>query len=307
VRDARFRHVALFYEGEEQYLQGTLPFLEEGLRGGDAILVAIRGERRELLRAALGADAGAVSFVNMHELGRNPARIIPAWFQFLASCNGQAARGIGEPVWPGRSDAELVECDRHESLLNLAFAGRGWQLLCPYDLDGLDAQLIEAARRSHPFLHYGGLDRESSPHAQQQRAQDWTLSGPLPAPTAAVAEHRFSSAELAGLRAAVASWARESLGDERTQRLVLAASELASNSVRHGGGGGVLRMWREDYLLSCEVSDAGRIRDPLVGRLPPTTEQRSGWGLWLVSQLCDLLQVRSSDAGTVVRAHMRLS
>jgi len=304
---ACFRHVALFYAGEEQYLQGTLPFLEEGLCEGDAMLVAVGGERIELLRAALGADAGAVSFVDMHQLGRNPARIIPAWFEFLAACNGAHARGIGEPVWPRRSEAELGECDRHESLLNLAFTGgRAWQLLCPYDLDGLDPQLIEAACRHHPFVREDGSSRKSPSYLQGARAQDWTLSGSLPAPTAAVSEHRFSIADLAGLRAAVASWAQEALDAERAEQLVLAANELASNSVLYGGGGGVLRLWRDDELLSCEVSDAGHIRDPLVGRMPPTADQRSGWGMWLAGQLCDLLQVRSSPEGTVVRVHMNV-
>ena len=300
-----FRHAALFYAGEEQYLQGILPFLEEGLRDGDAMLVAVGGERIELLRAALGADAGAVSFVDMHGLGLNPARIIPAWREFLASCNGAYARGIGEPVWPRRSEDELGECDRHESLLNLAFdGGRAWQLLCPFDFDGLDPQVIEAARRNHPFVHQEGSSRESSSYLDGARAQDWTLSGPLPAPAGAVSELRFSIADLVGLRAAVASWAQEALDAERVQQLVLAANELASNSVRYGGGGGVLRLWRDDELLSCEVSDAGHIRDPLVGRMPPTADQRSGWGMWLAGQLCDLLQVRSSHAGTVVRVHM---
>jgi hypothetical protein len=29
-----------------------------------------------------------------------------------------------------------------------------------------------------------------------------------------------------------------------------------------------------------------------------------GRGLWLTNQLCDLVQIRSGDAGTVVRAHV---
>ena len=70
----------------------------------------------------------------MVELGRNPACIIPAWREFLRDAGPGPIVGIGEPVWPGRSDAELVECSRHESLLNLAFdGGRPWRLLCPYD------------------------------------------------------------------------------------------------------------------------------------------------------------------------------
>jgi anti-sigma regulatory factor (Ser/Thr protein kinase) len=41
-----------------------------------------------------------------------------------------------------------------------------------------------------------------------------------------------------------------------------------------------------------------------VGRARPTFDQESGRGLWMVNQLCDLVQIRSSPADTVVRLHM---
>jgi anti-sigma regulatory factor (Ser/Thr protein kinase) len=92
---------------------------------------------------------------------------------------------------------------------------------------------------------------------------------------------------------------------QRTQDLVLAVNELAGNSTRHGSGRGVLRVWREDEMLVCEVRDRGRIADPLAGRQRPDHESEGGWGLWIVNQVCDLVQVRSGSDGTVVRAHMR--
>ena len=97
------------------------------------------------------------------------------------------------------------------------------------------------------------------------------------------------------------------LSAERTQHLALSVSELATNSVRHGGGSGVLRIWREDEALICEVRDRGRIDDPLAGRVRPSPDRLSGRGLWLVNQLCDLVQIRSCRAGSVVRIHMRLT
>ena len=84
---------------------------------------------------------------------------------------GRPVRGIGEPVWPGRSDSELDECQRHEALLNVAFAyGPAWSLLCPYDLDELDPRQIQAARVSHPTLRHEGISRRSDAYLPLHRA-----------------------------------------------------------------------------------------------------------------------------------------
>ena len=66
---------------------------------------------------------------------------------------GRRLRGIGEPIWADRSPDELVECQRHEALLNLAFADAGdFWLLCPYDVDALDPDVIAEAHHSHPAV-----------------------------------------------------------------------------------------------------------------------------------------------------------
>lgn len=100
-----------------------------------------------------------------------------------------------------------------------------------------------------------------------------------------------------------AAAARAGLPAVRMADLALAASELAANSVVHGGGGGTLRIWRESDRLVVEVEDSGLIEQPLAGlgqvRPPPT--QLSGRGLWLAHQLCDRVQIRSGVHGTRVR------
>ena len=95
------------------------------------------------------------------------------------------------------------------------------------------------------------------------------------------------------------------LGEERREDLLLAVNELATNSVRHGGGQGVLRAWLESRFLACEVSDTGRIKAPLAGRVRPPAAALNGYGLWMVHQLSDLVQVRTSAAGSVVRMRVR--
>jgi anti-sigma regulatory factor (Ser/Thr protein kinase) len=168
--------------------------------------------------------------------------------------------------------------------------------------------VIEAARRAHPFLAGAvGETRENGAH-MDERESPGPFAGPLPAPTGPVRQRTFTAEDLGGLRRSLAEWATaEGLGAERVEGLVLAVNELATNSVRHGGGGGTLRVWREAETLLCEVQDDGHIDQPLPGRELPSQDASGGRGLWLVNQLCDLVQIRSSPGGAVVRVHTHLA
>ena len=86
---------------------------------------------------------------------------------------------------------------------------------------------------------------------------------------------------------------------------VLAVHELASNSIVHGGGIGVVRAWQDDGAAVCEVRDRGRFDDPLAGRRPPRPGQLGGWGLWIANVACDLVQIRTGAEGTTVRVRLR--
>jgi anti-sigma regulatory factor (Ser/Thr protein kinase) len=302
-----FRHEALLYDGEVGFLTGTLPFIREGVAAGEPVLVVVSAARIGLLRAALGGDADRVAFADMADVGANPARIIPAWRDFVASIDGGGrARGIGEPIWAERTPAELVECQRHEALLNLAFAGvPAWWLLCPYDTGALAPAVLEEAERSHPFVSEGGVAWQSAAyHGLEEVAEPFAT--PLPDPPGPPAELGFGSGSLTGLRDLVSGHAAAAgLDSGRAADLVLAVDELATNSLRHGGRG-MLRIWRVDRTLVCEVRDAGRIENPMAGRERPPPERDGGRGLWMVNQLCDLVQLRSFPDGVTVRVHMYL-
>jgi anti-sigma regulatory factor (Ser/Thr protein kinase) len=306
--DGAFRHEALFYEGEAEFVAGAGAFVREGVEAGEPTLVVVDAMKIGLLRDALPSDADTVQFADMADVGKNPARIIPAWVDFVErhAGPGRRLRGVGEPIWAGRSADELVECQRHETLLNLAFADSvAWWLVCPYDTGALDPLVIAEAERSHPYVRdahgsyesewYGGLGAATAP-----------FDVPLPDPPPGVAEFALDGGPLAPLRAFVADQAaRAGLGPDAISDLVLAANEVATNSLRHGGGRGLLRMWCEGQTLVCDVRDGGRIQDPLAGRRPPSRDDGGGRGLWLVNQLCDLVQVRSTPRGSVVRLHVR--
>jgi anti-sigma regulatory factor (Ser/Thr protein kinase) len=302
VKYAGFQHHALIYEGSEEYLAGTVPFLRAALEAGEPSMVAVGRSQRELIEDELGEAAERVCFADMESLGRNPAWIIPFWREFVDEARGRPVRGIGEAVWAARSPAALEECERHEALLNVAFApGQSWSLLCPYDAASLGDDVLGKVCRSHTRVHREGRVEESSafrPHRD-------CFAGALPPPAAAPETLSFGLTGLAEVRQRVAAAAEASGMDAlAVADLVTATSELAANSVMHGGGTGTLRLWREEGRLLAEVEDGGRIEDPLVGRLRPDVSQEGGRGLWLANRLCDLVQIRSGEGGTVVRLHL---
>ena len=129
---------------------------------------------------------------------------------------------------------------------------------------------------------------------------------PLPDPPSEATVLRFGSGDLAVVRGiAAASAASAGLDAHRADDLVVAAHEIATNSVRHGGGAGVLKVWPEDGQLICDFNDAGHIDDPLADRRQPSSTAAGGRGLWLANQLCDLVQIRSHPSGTQIRLHVR--
>lgn len=305
---AGFWHDALLYEEDDEFLGGTVPFVRDGVEACEPVMVVVDEAKRELMRGELGADAEGVEFLDMREAGRNPARLIPLWGEFAArhGAEGRPFRGIGEPAWAGRSPAELEECRRHEALLNVAFGpGPSWRLLCPYDARSLDDDVLEAARHNHAGMVDRGARTVSEVFTGSLAAAARAFEGELPEPPAEAWDVAFDIDELSAVRALVGREAeRSGLSGALAGDLVLAVSEVATNSVRHAGGRGRLRVWREHETLVCEVRDDGRIQEPLAGRARPAPADMSGHGLWLVNQLCDLVQIRSGHEGTVVRLRL---
>jgi anti-sigma regulatory factor (Ser/Thr protein kinase) len=304
-----FRHEAVLYAGIDEFVPTMGAFIRDAVAADEPILVVVGAAKIAALREELDRDAEAVLFADMADVGANPARIIPAWREFVdeRSASGRPVRGIGEPIYPERGPAEMVECHRHEWLLNLAFADApGFWLVCPYDTEALDPAVVETARRTHPYVVADGEARVS-PLYDGVPAIAEPFGDPLPDPPPHADEYEVRLDGLAGLRRLVERHAaRAQLSADRTLDLLVAVNEIATNSVRHGGGRGRLLLWREPDALVCEVRDTGRIQQPLVGRERPQRGQVGGYGVWLANQLCDLVQVRAFRTGGAVRLHMRL-
>ena len=303
----RFRHEALFYAGADDFVVALAPFLRDGAVRGDPALVVVSADRIDRLRRELGTDGDAIEFADMADVGQNPARIIPAWHDFVArnAAPGVRLRGVGEPIFPERSTDELVECQRHESLLNLAFAeADAFWLMCPYDTRALPPAVLEEACRSHPFVTSEHVhDHQAIYEGVEAIAAPFTT--PLAAPPPGAVALELSPGSLGAMRHLVGDRLAE-LGLDAARRydFVLAVNEVATNGLEHGAGEATLLLWHSGSTVVCEIRDHGRFVDPLAGRRAPTPDHPRGRGLWIANQLCDLVQIRSSAAGTAVRIHL---
>ncbi|MFF3935058.1 anti-sigma factor RsbA family regulatory protein [Streptomyces phaeofaciens] len=299
-----FAHPALFYRGEQEYLDGTVPFVREGLEGGEPVAVAVPGLALAALKDALGADASAVHFVDMTVAGRNPGRIIPNVLRaFTDRHRDTPVRIIGEPIWPGRSSLEYPACVQHEALINPAFEGRDVTILCPYDAGRLDERVLTDAYATHPVILSGGGERPSPSYAPEKIVAAYNR--PLPSPPASAEHTHFGARELPDVRhRAVARAARLGLSDGRLGDFALAVAELTTNSVVHGGGSGTLHIWAEGSQVVCEVRDRGHLSDPLAGRRPPAGGRPGGRGLMLVHCVADLVRIHTGPGSTAVRFYL---
>ena len=129
---------------------------------------------------------------------------------------------------------------------------------------------------------------------------------PPPASANGPVFHTYRS-DLSQVRALVLQHAREAgLTEGRANDLVLAVSEVAANTLRHTQSSGTLAIWHDENEVVCEIHDEGTITDPLVGSRKPPPDASGGHGLWLVRQVCDLVELTSDANGTTVRMHMAL-
>jgi anti-sigma regulatory factor (Ser/Thr protein kinase) len=113
--------------------------------------------------------------------------------------------------------------------------------------------------------------------------------------------------DLGGVRAFTAAAARQAgLLPRRATDFVLAVSELAANTFAHTKGPGTLILWITEHELIGQILDTGHITRPDPGQARPDGGGSGGYGLWLVRQLCDRMQIRTGPGGTLIEIRMSL-
>jgi anti-sigma regulatory factor (Ser/Thr protein kinase) len=188
------------------------------------------------------------------------------------------------------------------ALDNLAFAPAEPEIRSSYDTADLDPAVIADGGRTDPLPPPAGRRGTDQEHA----APPTPRPAPLSPPGADATCHTYRT-DLAKVRALVLQQARSAgLTEGRANDLVLAVSEVAANTLRHTQSAGTLTIWRQSGQLVCEVHDEGMITDPLAGQRRPGPDATGGHGLWLVHQVCDLVELRSDETGTTIRMQMAI-
>lgn len=119
----------------------------------------------------------------------------------------------------------------------------------------------------------------------------------------------FAAGSLYQIRATVADHAARVVREsERVEYLVLIASELVVNAIRHGDGHGRLRMWFDAGDVYLQVADYGRgmVSPAVAGAARPVPGRSRGRGLWVVRTLADHVAIDSSRSGTTVTVRFAL-
>lgn len=152
------------------------------------------------------------------------------------------------------------------------------------------------------WLNYGYRDAMSSPDpawGQPRQYPGGTVPSASPTTPHSLVDQPFDGDGLYQLRATLSAHAPLlELSAEQTEHLLIVAGELATNAIRHGGGGGRLRMWRHGGTLFCQVTDSGPgIADPAVGTTPPDQARAGGRGVWICRRLCAELLIENAEPG----------
>ena len=146
-------HRILVYVSDDDFLESATPFLVDGMAHGDCLIVIAQARLLGALRDALGDDASSVEFHDSSEWYRSPPETLRRYRDVVRERYQRGApwiRVIGEPVWAGRSEVEITEWTRYESMINLVLASAPATVVCPYDARSVAPAILADAQRTHP-------------------------------------------------------------------------------------------------------------------------------------------------------------
>lgn len=305
-------HDALLYDSPVELAGVAAPFLLDGLAAGDAAVVATRPATTELVREAVDGDPRVLVLDGSDPYQQRTPTTITTFRRLadrLRADGVQQVRVIGETDFGG-TDQDRLEWQRYEAVINRALAD--WPLwgLCLFDTQRLPDPVLDAARRTHPYLVTSEGRTANSGYAEPA---DYLRSLPVPREPLEETAPRLSArnvSDFVALRHQVASALAAIQGyRQTTEDFLLSVDEMVSNAARHGRPPIDLSLWISPTTLVCSIRDSGQgLDDPFAGYGPAHGEDlsRGGMGLWLARQLCDHVDIRCGADGFTVRLSSRL-
>jgi hypothetical protein len=292
-------HQTAVYGSDEEFLAMALPFLEGGLAAGEPVLAATTSANLELLHRELGHH---VDYAESAYFGRRPPQRVAVFERYWRrhAASGKRVRILAEPVWVGRSTAEVADWELMESGLNILLADTRIWMICPYDTRVVAPAIVAGSLRTHP-QHVTGAEIHASsdfidPHAYARtHATPWR---PPPEDAARLTE----ADDLRAVRRFVAAQATAyGLAGERAAMLVMAVNEVVSHLRTPAGEQVTVRMWARPGAITCDVRvPVGTPGDPFLGyRTPWLREPADAEGLWYARQVCDRVQIGDGGAARV--------
>ncbi len=297
-------HRAFMYDGTDDYLSVTVPYLRSGLDRGEAVVAVAREPGLSALRDVLGEKE--IVFVDSAGFYQHPVHTLRDYQTIVKENAPRRVCALAEPVWDGWDERQTLEWIRYESLINVVFGKVDARALCPYDTRTLPSHILAEARRTHPLLLPRPRRRERRVHRPggvRVRLRPRSARR-TPARRRVPPDQRRRPAPPAVVRRRAGAPARPRY--QAAQNIVTAVNEVAANALQHGTPPIGLWTWRDGADLVCEVGDHGFWRPgPLTGFIPPDSALQSGFGLWTVRLLVDLMELRAYWDGTFVRVRKR--
>ena len=293
------RHSAFVYESRDEYVAGAVAFLREGLAAGEGAVVGNTRPGLAAMREALGPDAAQITFIDVGASYTRPARTFAAYHGvYAAEFKKAAAVRVISDVQYGPEPAEWDLWTAYEALMNRAFAHLPTWAMCTYNANGLPDPILEAVWRTHPEVIAD--DTLTDSHEFEDPVDLLRRITPVPDPLPQLHSIPFGR-DLETVREQLArELGAAGIPTAKSLDMLLAATEIATNAVEHGGGIEDVRVGRADSRFVCEIVDRGSgFDDPSAGFLPP--REGLGSGLWVARQLTWRIEFLRSPQGFTAR------
>jgi anti-sigma regulatory factor (Ser/Thr protein kinase) len=308
----RLEHAAGFHASAADLVDQLVPLTAQALDRDEPLATALQPATEQALADRLdGRLASEDRLVRLRQPDPGPAgasaqTVAARWaldLRALSVATGRPVTVLNEHVaaLDGADGRFWTELD---AALNVALADLPVRITCFYPELPLHLEILDGARRNHPLLLTDGeLHRNPGHHDPRavlaaRPAARPPLLGP---PDVRLS---FSAWRLHEVRTTVEqALSGRGYERERSEDIVLAVNELATNAVEHGSPEAHLSLWTGGPGLLCEIDDGGTLRDPLPGLQAPHPAEPRGRGVWIARQLCDSLHVWTDARGTHVRVH----